>query len=40
MLVLFVAVLLSPAGKTKGAVGYLLKFDHILIAAISKGCDK
>jgi hypothetical protein len=30
----------NSAGKTKGAVGYLLKFDHILIAAIAKGCDK
>jgi hypothetical protein len=25
------------AGKSKGAVGYVLKFDHILINAIARG---
>ena len=29
---------ISGTGKTKGAVGYLLKFDHTLIGAIAKGC--
>ena len=37
---LIVFDLLHQTDKTKGAVGYLIQFDHILVTAIVKGAHK